>query len=155
MKGKKVDSEFVSQFISECISHNILSLDDMAVRARNRIEAIDEKIKEAESLKSERSKLLDIVLSFQKPEKKTKIEDTKLLSLYKIKHHNICRFICDSLKDSPADLGVLVNGPHEGSAIVFCIKQLLENKVIIRNGNFFCRGALFDEYCVNVLKCEI
>lgn len=152
MKGKKVDSEFVSQYISECIRHNITSSDDMAARARAKIVIIDEKIKEIEKMKIERCKLLDVIYTFQKKEKIEK-KDSKTLSFYKISNHNICKHICDSLKEKPVELKMITDS-FSIADVIFCIKQLIEHKVICKTGKYFSKGELFEEYYHVVLKCE-
>ena len=58
------------------------------------------------------------------------------------------------MKNSPVEINALANGSYENADIVFCIKQLLENKIISRNGKFFCKGSLYNEYYSNILKCD-
>ena len=66
MKGKKVDNEFLSKFINECLNENINSSNDIVNLAKDKILSIDNKIKEVENLKLLRSKLLDVIYTFDK-----------------------------------------------------------------------------------------
>jgi hypothetical protein len=74
MKGKKVDTEFLSYFISECIKKNKVITEDIIQEAKEEITNIDSKIKEVEKLKILRSKLIDVIHTFEKPAKSNKNE---------------------------------------------------------------------------------
>ena len=60
MRGKKVDSEFISNFIEESIKEGDMSLATLMLKVNCQINSIDQKIKEVEELKKIRSKLLDV-----------------------------------------------------------------------------------------------
>lgn len=151
MKGKKFDKEFFSQYISDCISKNITSSDDMIHHAKQRIKNLDEKIKEIEFIKQERSKLLDVIYSFQKHDKVNNNKEIRLLSLYKINNPNLCKIICENLDK----LEIKETQGYSKLEILICIKQLMENQVITKLGSRFVPGGLFNEYCSFVLKMDI
>lgn len=65
MKGKKIDKEFVSDFIKECIKNNKITPSEFISEARFQISEIDNKIIEVVKLKPLRSKLLDVISSFE------------------------------------------------------------------------------------------
>lgn len=153
MKGKKIDTEFLSAFITECIDNNKSSTDEIINEAKSRISSIDQKIKEVEALKVIRCKLLDVVINFEKEnDASNKIRESKILSLFNIQNSNICKFICDSIKESSINIELLYGKNYSNKDIIFCIKQLLEYKVICRNNNCLSRGELFDEYLKFVLR---
>lgn len=154
MKGKKSDSEFVSNFITNCISEGINSSDDILKTAITKINQIDNKIKEVEKLKVIRSKLLDVVSTFDKPQKNIKKEEVKILSLFKIQNNHICQLICDSVKIKAFKLEDICNEKYPLQDIIFCIKQLLEVKVIAKTGDYFVCGEMYNEYVKYVLRGE-
>ncbi len=70
MKGKKIDLDFVSEFINRSIANNCKSPKEIINEAQNQIQEIDNKIIEVERLKILRSKLIDVVSSLSSIEKK-------------------------------------------------------------------------------------
>ena len=152
MRGRKIDSEFLSQFITECINDNRASTDQIIDCAKTQIEFIDQKIKEVEKLRLKRNKLLDVVLTFEKSNNTRKINESKVLSFFKIQNPHICKFICDNMKESAINLESLYNRGYLIQDIVFCIKQLIEHKVISKTGDYLLRGELFQEYLKFVLQ---
>lgn len=151
MKGKKIDTNFISQFISECVTKNIISSEEMVEVAKKKISSIDDKIKEVERLKIVRSKLLDVIFTFDKPVKNIK-EDNKLLSFYKIQNQIIAKVICATIKEQTININNLSYEKFPRSDIIFCVKQLLENKVISRNENLLSKGDMFNDYCKFISK---
>lgn len=151
MRGKKVDSEFLSEFISTCIKMGMETPVEIAAHASALVREIDEEIKAIEKRKVIRSKLLDVISTFDKPIKTSNFEEVRALSFFKIQSPATCKHICDALKKSPCTIDNLI-GFHSTEDIMFCIKQLLEHKVIHRSGNLFLRGDMFDEYLKFVLR---
>lgn len=152
MRGRKIDSEFLSGFITECVNNNKITTDEILCEAKSQIASIDKKIVEAEKLKLHRCKLLDVVITFEKPDYSDKINESKILLFFKIQNPHICKFICDNMKDSTISIESLYNHGHSMHDIIFCIKQLIEYKVISKAGNYLLRGELFHEYLRFVLK---
>jgi len=152
MRGRKIDSEFLSEFISECISNNKNTTDDILEEAKRRILLIDNTIREAEKLKPIRGKLLDVVLSFEKPNKTNKVNESKYLDFFKIDNQHISKFICDSVKRSAVTIDQLCDNKHDVQDIIFGIKQLLEHKIISKTGDYLFRGELFQDYIEFVLR---
>jgi hypothetical protein len=60
MRGKKVDNEFISNFIESSVNEGCVSLEGLMSKVNSQLNLIDNKIKEAESLKKTRCKLLDV-----------------------------------------------------------------------------------------------
>ena len=151
MKGKRLNQEFIGRYISNCISNNITLSDDMVSCARQRVDEIDQKIKEVELLKQERGNLLDVIESFQKTEKPNNNKEIKLLSLYKIANLGLCKLICENVDRFEIKE---IRG-YSKLDVLSCVKQLIEHKIIARKGSGLVRGDLFNEYCSFVLKMDI
>lgn len=152
MRGKKADLDFLSEFISQCIQLGMDSPDDFAKRAQSMIEEIDEEIRRVEKQKVLRSKLLDVVLAFKEDNKNNRQEEAKILSFFQIQHPNICKFICDQLKDNVVTIEELLKRGKAGPDILFCIKQLLEHKIISKSGSHLLRGEKFESYLKFIIK---
>ena len=152
MKGKKANPEFVSQFISECVQKNIITSETIVQAAKVCIQDIDDKIKEVELLKVRRSKLLDVITTFDKT-KEDKTEEIKLLPFFELKYPDTCKKICDMLAKMPFD----VLDDHfislaEDPVFNFCLKQLFIHKIIARTGNLIVCGERYHEYMKFVLR---
>ena len=141
MRGKKSDPEFVSQFMAQCVAQGLLTPEEMVKVAKQQIEAIDQRIKEVDQLKQTRSKLLDVIVLFDKPE--SKIEEAKLLHFFELKYPQECKRICDLLKKGA--LPVYTSGVPVPE-YTFALKQLLEAKIAARVGEQIVRGEKFDDY---------
>ncbi len=150
MKGKKIDTEFVNNFILNCLTNNKTSSEDILNFAQQEIVKIDDKIKEVEDLKKIRSKILDVIITFNKPEKN--IYYCNILSLFNINNSHIAKFILNKIKIKKVLLEDLKESEYQYADIIFCIKQLLEHKVILNQDNFFIPGESFKDYLSFVLK---
>lgn len=154
MRGKKKDSEFLSTFITECVQSDKDSPDAIVAEAKARVAYIDKQIQEVEKLKIVRSKLLDVICAFEQPTKPFQTEEIKALSFFKIQHPAICKGICDKLKLNNILVEHILNDLPSKQDVIFCIKQLLELRIIFKTGNCILRGELFDEYCQFVFENE-
>jgi hypothetical protein len=150
MRGKKSDVDFVSNFIIECAQNNKNSPDQILQEAKNKIDLIDFEIQKIEQLKIIRSKLLDVVNTFDN--KKQSKDGEKSLELFQIKNHHICKYICVILKSKPVKVEEIKNSKYTTQDILFCIKQLIEYKVLSKTGNILLRGDKFEEYMKLVLQ---
>src|SRR5579871_367548 len=130
MRGKKSNPEFVSQFISTCLQQGVITTEAMVKRAKQDIQEIDDKIIEVEKLKAVRSKLLDVILTLDKP--KVKTEEAKLLPLFKLQYPQTCRKICKTMVEIDPDGSSYVGFENKDPELIFCIKQLVEAKIISR-----------------------
>lgn len=154
MRGKKSDREFVAEFISESIQKGIETPDEIVREAKKQIADIEEEIRAVEAKKVLRSKLLDVILTFEKQAKETS-QDAKLLSFFKLDYPGSCKFICDIVKKQPIDIGEkfqLLGSGENDPHMRHSVKQLLECKVLFRVGNQITRGERFDEYMTFVLR---
>lgn len=147
MRGKKTDPKFVSDFIQECVTKlGIYSSDEIVNHAKIIIASIDNEIKMIEKKKVTRSKLLDVISAFEKT-KKDKTHEAKLLTFFDLQYPKICSQICKSMMSS----GQYDLDDIKDPEILFCIKQLLEIKIVARTGNNLVPGDRFNEYITFVL----
>jgi hypothetical protein len=154
MRGKKSDPEFVSRFIQDAVRDGVETSSAIVDRAKKMMEQIDEEIRIIENKKVVRSKLLDVIASFEVPVK-DKTEDAKLLPFFDLKYPMICKEICDELYEAKAIpiLSWMVGWKYERIAeLNFCIKQLIEAKIITRIGDQMLFGERFEEYFSFVLN---
>lgn len=150
MRGKKIDTDFITNFILECASNNTFSSEEIISSAKNKINEIDVKIKEVESLKVLRSKLLDVIISFEKTEKKIS-EDKERLQFYQIENQQICKFICDQINDG-MKFSNIKYGPYKEFDVLFYIKKLCEFNILLRSNNLLLPGKDFNNYMKYVMK---
>lgn len=155
MRGKKTDTEFLSSFITQCVMQNKNSSEQIIEEAKSQISDIDQKIQEVEKLKIVRSKLLGVIDSFEKPNKNDKHNEVKILSFFKIQNPTICKYICNSLKNSNIKINGLQDPKYNQADIMFSVKQLIEHKVIYKTGDVLLRGDMFQEYMKFVLQESI
>lgn len=151
MRGKKSDSAFVAQFIAESVQQGMETPAQIVQRAKESISQIDEEIKAVEAKKIRRSKLLDVILTFEKMAK-DKTEEARLLPFFTLEYPEKCKEICIIMKDSkslPIDWATHGTGD---ATTVFCFKQMLERKIIDRKGNLLVPGERFSEYWKFVLR---
>jgi len=144
MKGKKSDPEFVSSFIQESINKGFCNSNEIVDRARKLISKIDEDIIIAENGKKIRSKLLDVINTFDSL-KKSKSEESDYLQFFDLKYPNICKMICDMIKSSSNTLKMQYMG-KDIYEYNFSIKQLLEAKILSGNKDNLICGERFNEY---------
>ncbi len=145
MKGKKVDLDFVSSFIESCIAKNISKSEDIADLAISQISEIDEQLKQIENLKLKRSKLLDVVDVFSKKEKHLVI-NKEILNLFKITDKNIANLICSVIRKSPLNIENLNTLKFKNEDILFTIKNLLQQEVVIDIDGAIHPGKMYDNY---------
>lgn len=153
MRGKKIDRDFVSQFILSCSLQNKCCSHEIINEAKDQISKIDSKIQEIENLKKTRSKLLDVILSFDTitKEKFSEIEKQNI-HLFKIDNLVLSKEICDLLK-SKNDINIKdINKKYSEDEIIWCLKQLLTNKVIIKINNIIIKGDNFRNYLKFVMS---
>jgi hypothetical protein len=151
MRGRKTDSVFISDFIAGCVQSGHDTAEAIVQQAKNSISSIDEEIQRVEKLKLNRAKLLDVVATFEKASKPSRSEEARILSFFKIQQPQICKYICDCLKSGVVAVENLGKKyPHQ--ELMYCIKQLIEYKVIAKSGSHLLRGEVFDDYMRFVLQ---
>jgi hypothetical protein len=146
MRGKKSDPAFIAQFITESVQKGIATPDQIVQRAKDQIAEIDEEIRAIEAKKILRSKLLDVVLNFEKATR-DKTEEARLLPFFTLEYVDVCMYLCTLIKIQPIPANPMVFGESiTHHKTVYAIKQLLERKIIARENDKLVRGERFDEY---------
>lgn len=145
MRGKKIDTEFVTNYIASCALNNKIDMEDIALQAEKDITEIDLLIKETENLKKKRSKLIDVV-SLLKTKNKNVSKDINILNFYKVKNINLALNFCILIDDKPQTLDFLKNLDGITDDKNFVMKELLDLSILKRNNNFIEKGILFDEF---------
>jgi hypothetical protein len=153
MRGKKADTVFISEFIQHCVAGlGLQTSDDIVKQAKIIIQEIDEDIRAVEKKKITRSKLLDVIAAFEKPTS-NKAEEAKMLSFFKIQYPKTCKEICELLKHKVTFLPTSnwVTTDLDVAEYNFCIKQMIEAKILARAEEKLVRGERFEEYMTFVL----
>ena len=155
MKGKKTDPIFIASFIQESVLDGAETPDQIVERAKLMIIEIDEQIKAVEESKKKRTKLLDVINSFESV-KKDRAGDSKLLPFFELKYPEKCKNLCDIIKKInflPAINHPVLKYDHDHIAEHnFCIKQLILFDILIKTGDQISQGDRFDEYMNFVLQ---
>jgi hypothetical protein len=143
MRGKSVDSEFVSEFVAVCVSNQMTTPKDISSEARIRISKIDSEIKRIDTLKAERSKLMDVVNAFDpetdEPEVEQEFPEEEPPSVddFEVK---VCAVI-DSMSSASVNDILSSIGENSRRAVFLTIKRLCEKGVITRDAKHtFVRG---------------
>lgn len=153
MRGKKIDKDFVTSFIIDCAAKNKTTDAEIISEAKLKISEIDNQIKQVEDLKKIRSKLLDVVISLGKNDKKNLDKEIKVLSLYDINHIQIAKYICDLIKNhEKINIKNIYKNDFNQTEFAWCIKQLLTHKVIYRLHDFLFKGQQFDLYMKSIMS---
>lgn len=148
MRGKKSDPKFISKYISTLVAGGITSSDDILQAAKDEVSSIDSKIKEMEDLKVRRTKLLDVISSFEK--KSLPQDNGRSLPLYTLEYPQLCKLICDTVAVKN-NVSVGEWEVDQNSTFIFCLKQLLTHKILSRCDDTISRGERFEEYAKLVL----
>ncbi len=151
MRGRKTDSEFISEFIAGCVQAGYDTPEAIVQQAKGGINTIDEEIQRVERLKITRAKLLDVIATFDRQVKQSKSEEARILSFFKIQQPQVCKFICDRIKNGVIAIEDLGN-KYPNQEIMFCIKQLIEYKIVAKTGSHLLRGDSFEDYLKFVLR---
>jgi hypothetical protein len=153
MRGKKIDKEFISEFINGCVTAGLETTEQIVAQAKKNIASIDREIQEISEKKKLRSKYLDVIITFEKTVK-DKSEDAKLLPFFDMQYLDECKKICILLKASKGLSIDCVTHGISNDVTVFCFKQMIERKIIDRVIDQLVPGERFEEYWKLVLREE-
>jgi len=134
MRGKNFDVGFISEFVQECCSENKTSPKDISSEARIRLDRIDSELRRIEELKLKRSKLLDVISSFNVEEETTDNEQ-KFSSNDAVRlkmSPEIISNIRNNNNASDINLLIQVFGATEKAELFYTLKQLCESGVLLR-----------------------
>lgn len=144
MRGRKIDSKFVGEFITECVESGKTNADEFIHEAKLRIENIDQKILEVEKLKLIRSKLIDVILTFDNSVK-DKSDEKEMLHFFELKVPNICIKIAYLVSSSKLKIKDIVMD-HSKEDIYFAVKQLLEYDILNLENEYLVPSVRFKEF---------
>lgn len=139
MKGKKIDTDFVAEFIGNCAALGKNLPEDICNEAKIKIENIDLKIKEVEDLKKMRSKLNDVIITLGK-KVIDKSVDKIILGFYQISNLSNAFVLCDLVADSPIDIKSIDKNNS------FIIKEMLAANILSRFNNTLIQGELYQDF---------
>lgn len=139
MRGKSVDAEFISVFIEKCVQKDKVTPKDIAHEAKIKINDIDHKIKMIEELKKERSKLIDVISSFDLPEEENELEDSIVQESDQecLKDDFISKVFEFVQQNEGSSITEILSRFHrvEKEKVYFAIKQLISSSLVERTEN--------------------
>ncbi len=144
MKGKKTDNSFVSEFISDSCSEGKLTTKEIVARAHDQIAEIDKKIIEVEQLKKLRSKLTDVISTFDRNKHCGPQIDESLIKFYSVKDKKMAMKICNEVFSYNNMNEIRKAFPHEPE--IYCVKQLLEFNILQRHDQKIKAGENFPAF---------
>jgi hypothetical protein len=145
MRGRKIDGDFICEFVKKCAENNLSTPPEIVFQAKLEISNIDKLLLKIEKLKIKRKKLLDVILSFEEQTKNISNSDINIINFSKLTNYNLCSYVASSLKED-ININKLYNSSYDKKEIIFCIKQLIENKIITKNNSILSRGENYDNY---------
>lgn len=135
MRGKSIDVDFISGFVQECVANGKQTPKEIASEARIKIDRIDDQIRQVENLKGERSRLIDVVNSFDSSEENDSAESGTFATsacLSDALTNQIYSFVKESKLISINDL--LEKFGHGNKNKIFLgVKQLTEAGLVARD----------------------
>lgn len=147
MRGKKIDTTFVAEFISSCVKEGKTSSEAIVASAKEKIEDIDKKIKGVEDLKKIRSKLCDILISFN--EERDRSADRIILDFYTIENKLISIAIIEAMEQNNKELSYDFRKLAEFGKpddVVFIIKQMSKLKILRQLAELLVPGDNYWSY---------
>jgi hypothetical protein len=162
MRGKKVDKEFVSEYISSCTEKNILLMTEIISLAKDQIKEIDERLKEVSTLKIRRGQLLDVISYLEaKEDEKDDVSIDKeteyKLRFYSLENPGVCSYIVQCIFGYDGNGETNINEimdflelqktyPCSKEDAIFCFKQLIQKDILTKDGDIIGKGKDFDNY---------
>lgn len=145
MRGKKVDINFVSEYISNCAQNNIVGANAISDKVLEEISHIDTQIKAVEDLKKRRSKLLDVITTLNK-ETKNK-SGSEVIEFYRLSSISISANIISMMKGRALSLDTFEDYPEkEQDKIFLAVKEMLKIGILVRAEDDIKAGDRFDEF---------
>lgn len=145
MRGKKVDINFVSEYISNCAQNNIVGANAISDKVLEEISHIDTQIKAVEDLKKRRSKLLDVITTLNKETKNKSGSD--VIEFYRLSSISISANIISMMKGRALSLDTFEDYPEkEQDKIFLAVKEMLKIGILVRAEDDIKAGDRFDEF---------
>lgn len=130
MRGKKIDTEFISNYLSKSKD---LSYNELVEKTLKKINKFEKRIAQAEAFKKQRSKFIDVLLFLKEKPAKQDIN----IDFYKVPLNTAFAIIHDIELLDPKLLS---------QEQVLCVKSLLEFGIIELSDNFFIKSVRFDSF---------
>lgn len=134
MRGKKIDTNFVADFVASCVKEGHVLSEAICTSANEKIAEIDKQIKEVEELRKLRSKLCDVIISFDTTDKvKDKSIDRDILTFHSINDKNLSLAIIVAMEKNNKEISYEFASLAEFSqpdAVIFTIKQMSKTKIV-------------------------
>lgn len=145
MRGKKVDINFVSDYISHCAKDNVVGTNAITEKVLEEISQIDAQIKAVEELKRRRSKLLDVITTLNK-ETKNK-SGSEVIEFFRLSSISVSANIINMMKGRALSLDTFEDYPEkEQDKIFLAIKEMLKIGILVRSDDDIKAGDRFDEF---------
>lgn len=149
MRGKKIDTNFVAEFVTTCVKEGKVSSETISADAYKKIAEIDLQIKAVDELKKLRSKLYDVIISFDEKSVKDKSEDKIILDFYSVEDKKLASEIINSIEKNNQFVFTfpIPKEISDPDGMIFCIKQMSRLKIISpQEKGIFLRGVNYQAY---------
>lgn len=133
MKGKKIDNDFVSQFITNCVSDGISNIKDILIKAEEELNEVDLQIQNINNLKEKRIKLHDVVFSLK--DKNEPKSDNGFIKYFSLSNYKYVNDICNRLQDKMFLYTLYLDKNILDEMVKLKIIKL-ENDIILKGTNF-------------------
>jgi hypothetical protein len=137
MRGRKINTNFVSDFILECNKKGLSNSDDILLYTIEEISKIDNQLKQIDQLKKRRSELFDVKLLLEKNNNNNNNNNINI-DFFKVRDKmlaiNILNLFESKTQHESFILDKLSNFNKED--IINCINQLKTAKVIYKQDNY-------------------
>lgn len=150
MRGKKVDIDFVSEYISECATNNVVGTNAIVEKVSEEVAQIDAQIKAVEDLKKRRSKLLDVISTLNKQAKNK--SGSEVIEFFRLSSIVTSANIITMMKNNALSLDIFEDYPEkEQDKIFLAIKEMIRIEILSKKDNDIRPGDRFEEF-VNFIK---
>lgn len=154
------ESNFLPEFIAECVSNGKITPNEMCVEANDRIDNINQQIKSIKNLNTEKSNLYCAIrqLGGNKPKVyEYKSWDFSISEDKLVKHHrDLCIAICDLIEKNPNGLlmtdirdvldSIKLASLEDDEPVFYAIKWLLGRCIIDKNSSMrVIKGESWDK----------
>ena len=133
MKGKKLNLDFVNDFIIECANQNRTSPQEVCKEAQGQILALNQEIQHFKQLKHRKNLLLDVLITFDQY-KSSKSIDRLMLPFFQITNKNIAYELHQQIAMQPLKLILLKQE-------IMDILQQMQQLNIVQNQNGWAHPA--------------
>lgn len=142
MRGRKLDSDFMSEYIYKCAISGPISLEEVCNIARQELKSIDAKILEVEGLKSKRTKINDMIYAI---EKNKAPKDNLIFNLFKLKNPRLSFLIAKQISEDGTKISSINFYGEDKREGIFCIKDMCKNNIIKYQSGLYYRSLAYSD----------